>query len=186
MKLALLGALLAIGSVQATTITASGGTTGAQFVTSAGTFLTPSNATVTVGSLSEGVFTPFAVADASPISFGTTAALEGRWLGNAADTSNAANPFNGLQIWFRIETTADGGGLAFFGSTLNFPANGAGVGDSLSVPGSSLTTFHAGLSEELTASYNAGTNTVVIGVVPEPSALLLGGLGLIGLLRRRR
>jgi uncharacterized protein (TIGR03382 family) len=29
-------------------------------------------------------------------------------------------------------------------------------------------------------------NALTIGVIPEPSAALLGGLGLLGLLRRRR
>jgi hypothetical protein len=180
--LALLGTLFAVGSARATTITASGGTTGAQFITSTGVFLTPVNSTVTVGSLVGGVFTPFAITDPTPITFGTTSAFEGRWLGNAGDISNAANPFNGLQIWFRI-TVLDGA-VAYFGSTFNFPANGNGVGDLLSVPGSSLTTLNTELSFPGSAAYNADTNRVVIGI-PEPSALVLGSLGLVGLLRRR-
>ncbi|MCF7676324.1 MAG: hypothetical protein K9N23_02070 [Akkermansiaceae bacterium] len=192
MKSALITSIVAaamVGSVGATTVTASGGTTGAQFITSAGTFLTPTNAVVSVGLLEANIFTMFATADATPINFGTAAILEGRWLGNAADTSVAANPFNGLQIWFKIETTADGGGVGYFSGGQNFPANGAGVGDSTTIGGASLNTINAGLSTPGTEAFNAGKGTtgqVTIGVVPESSVALLGALGALGLLRRRR
>jgi hypothetical protein len=180
----------ALVSANATTIAGSGGTAGSQFVTSAGTFLTPTNAAVQVGSFIDNVFTQFAIADATPISFGTTVSLQGRWLGNFSDNQAlTAAPFNGLQVWFKITTTADGGGEAYFGSTSNFPTNGGGVGDSLNVLGSTLTTFRDSVHPG-TAAFAAGggfTNgSVTVGVVPEPSAALLGALGALGLLRRRR
>jgi hypothetical protein len=183
---------LTMAASNATTVTAGGGTTGAQFVTSAGTFLTPTNATVEVGSLSGSIFTKFAVTDASPINFGTSVALTGRWLGNFADTSAAANPFNGLQIWFKVSTTADGGGLAYFSGGQLFPNNGGGVADAITISASTLTTINADLSSVNSAAFqnnNVGTypnGYVTIGVIPEPSAALLGALGALGLLRRRR
>lgn len=189
-----LATLIAVSSsLSATTVTASGGTTGAQFITTLGTFLTPTNSTVSVGFFEANIFTAFALADATPISFGTTASLTGRWLGNAADTSVAANAFNGKQIWFKIETTADGGGLGYFSGGQLFPANGAGVGDSITIAGSTLTQTNAALSTPGTAGFvNQTTNPatpngrVTIGVVPETSTALLGALGALGLLRRRR
>jgi hypothetical protein len=193
-KLFILGALVAGGLAQATTVTGSGGTTGAQFVTSTGVFLTPTNASVQVGTFNSttNLFTQFAVADASPINFGTTATLEGRWLGNFADTSAAANAFNGAPIWVRIAVNLGNGvtGTAFFSSTVLFPNNGGGVGDSTNLPGTSLTAFDEDSSTAGTAAFASGggfTNgRVTIGVVPEPSTALLGLLGIAGLIRRRR
>lgn len=195
LKLAVLAAL-AIGSVaNATTITGSGGTAGAQFVTSTGVFLTPTNATVQVGSFNTttNIFTQFAALDTTPINFGTSAALTGRWLGSFGDNSADANAFNGQQIWVRIAVDLGNGftGTGLFGSTLNFPANGGGVGDGLSLPGSSLTTFSESLSTAGTAGFAPAdggfvNGRVTIGVIPEPSTALLGLLGVAGLIRRRR
>jgi hypothetical protein len=194
-KLFILGAILAGGLAQATTITGSGGTTGAQFVTSTGVFLTPTNATVQVGTFNTttNLFTQFAATDTSPISFGTSAALTGRWLNSFGDNSGTAAAFNGQQIWVKISVDLGGGvtGTGYFGSTLNFPTNGGGVGDGLSLPGSSLTTFDEDASRTGTAAFIAPgggfTNgRVTIGVVPEPSTALLGLLGVAGLIRRRR
>jgi len=182
-------------AANATTITGSGGTTGAQFVTSTGVFLTPTNATVQIGTFNTttNIFTQFAVADASPISFGTTASLQGRWLGNFSDNSASATPFNGQQIWVRIAVDLGGGatGLAYFGSTVNFPTNGGGVGDTANLPGTSLTSIDVDSSTAGTSAFIAPgdgfTNgRVVIGVIPEPSVALLGALGVFGLIRRRR
>ena len=192
-KLFILGALVAGGLAQATTITGSGGTTGAQFVTSTGVFLTPSNSTVQVGTFNVGtsIFTQFAALDATPINFGTTPTLQGRWLGNYADTAATANAFNGLPIWVRISVDLGGGinGLAHFSSTVSFPTNGGGVGDSVNLAGTTLTGF-APSSTPGTAAFAAGggfTNgRVTIGVVPEPTTALLGLLGIVGLIRRRR
>ncbi len=196
MKIKLIGWLITVGLAGvagATTITASGGTTGAQFVTTAGTLLTGTNASILVGSMSGNIFTQFALADATPPAFGTSATLLGRWLGNAADASNAtASAFNGLQIWFKVTTTANGGGVGYFGSSLNFPTANAGVGDALNVAGSTLNTFNSTLSTVGgTAAFQAANVTypngfVTIATVPEPSAALLGAIGALGLLRRRR
>jgi hypothetical protein len=44
-------------------------------------------------------------------------------------------------------------------------------------------------SQELTMTRNTDfgvANALTVGVIPEPSAALLGGLGLLGLLHRRR
>ena len=88
---------------QATTIVGSGGTAGAQFITTEGIFLTPTNSVVQVGVYDAiNGFTQFASTDISPITFGTTTSLTGRWLGNFADTSSLANSFNGKQIAVRI------------------------------------------------------------------------------------
>jgi len=194
-KLLALSAILVSGLAHATTVTGSGGTTGAQFVTSTGVFLTPTNATVQVGTFNTttNLFTQFAAADASPISFGTTAALTGRWLANYADTSAAANAFNGAPIWVRIAVDLGNGftGTAFFGSTVLFPNNGGGVGDSVNLPGTSLTVFDEDASTVGTAAFQPAdgefvNGRVTIGVIPEPSTALLGLLGVAGLIRRRR
>jgi len=190
---------LTLGSAKATTVTGSGGTTGARFFTSSGTLLTSSNSTILVGKGVGASFAQFAVTDITPIAIndaiGTPAG--GRWAGSFADTSATANPFNGAAIVFKITTTADGGGTSYFTSTSLFPTNGGGVGDSISVPASSLTTFSAADSGGGTAAFNAsltfGANStpngyVLIGTtpVPEPSVFaLLGLVGLVGLRRKR-
>lgn len=196
MKSKLVGLLVSLGLAgisQAVVITASGGTTGAQFVTSVGTLLTSTNASIEVGSLSGNIFTQFAVADLTQPAFGAAGGvLAGRWTGNATDNNNVtASPFNSAQIWFKVTTTADGGGVGYYGSSLNFPVANAGVGDSLSVPASSLSTVNTTLSTDGVAAFQAANGTfpngfVTIGVIPEPSAALLGALGALGLLRRRR
>jgi len=187
----LLAAAATMGAASATTILASGGITGAQFVDSLGTILTSANTSVLVGSMTGDIFTQFAVSDISPITLGTSGNLLGRWSSSFADTGSTANPFNGLPVWFKIITTADGGGTAYLGSSLNFPSNGGGVGDSVSVPASSLTSVNSNVSTLGTAVYNATTTTyangfVTVGVIPETSTALLGALGALTLLRRRR
>ena len=197
MKIKLVASLFTLalwGISGATTVTASGGTTGAQFVTSAGSLLNAATGSILVGSMSGNIFTQFAVADVAPPVFGASGGvLDGRWSGNAADASNTtAAPFNGLQIWFRVNATTSGGnGVAFFGSSLNFPTANAGVGDAINVAASSISTFNASLSTPGTAIFTAPDGTflngsVRVGVIPEPSAALLGAIGVLGLLRRRR
>jgi|ERR1035437_1152788 hypothetical protein len=187
----LLAVAATLGSASATTITGSGGTTGAQFITSAGTMLTSANASILCGSMSGNIFTRFAIADVTPIVLGSSGVLLGRWSSSFADTSATAVPFNGLQVWFKVTTTADNGGVGYFGSTLNFPSNGGGVGDSLSVAASTLSSVNSTDSSTGTAAFHVASVTypngfVTIGVVPEPSAALLGAFGVLGLLRRRR
>ena len=184
-----------LGAAKATTITAAGGTTGAQFVTSTGAFLTPANASLQIGSYNSttNVFTQFAPGDSTPILLSPTGALLGRWTGNLSDLSIAASAFNGQQIWVRIAVDLGAGrtGLAYFGSSSAFPTNNGGVGDNLAVFASSLTSIDADASTPGSAAYIAPTvgfvnGRITIGVVPEPSAGFLCVLGVIGLLRRRR
>ena len=191
----LLAALLGFGAANATTVTGSGGTTGAQFVNGFGEFLTPSNSTVQVGTFNEGsgIFTQFAALDATPINFGTTTSLQGRWLGNFADTSAGANAFSGSPIWVLILILNQSGGLSFrglFRSTVLFPMNGGGVGDSVNLPGSSLTYVAPMVSSPGSRSFIAPgdgfpSGRVIVGM-PEPSTALLSLLGVAGLIRRRR
>jgi MYXO-CTERM domain-containing protein len=68
---------------------------------------------------------------------------------------------------------------------------GAGDFDVVTVDGNSLT-FNGGTDEwnstvgDVTYNFAEGTGVLSVTVVPEPTAALLGGLGMLGLLRRRR
>lgn len=186
-------ATLALTGANATTVTATGGTTGAQFITSTGTILTSGNTSIAVGRLTGDVFTQFAPSDISPPTLGSAGALLGRWSGNAADASNVtASPFNGAVIVFRLTTTANGGGVAYFSNPANvFPTANSGVGDNFNYSASALNTVNslsspnsAAFRNDNAAAYPNGY--VTVGVVPEPSAALLGAVGALGLLRRRR
>jgi hypothetical protein len=197
LKLAILGLVAAISTANATTIGSGGGTATAQFFTSTGVILSPTNATVQVGTYNGSLFTQFAAADATPMTFSTVAATVGRLSGNWADIGATANAFNGQAVWFRVTVDLGGGqtGLAYFsgtspGATVTttptvFPTNGGGVGDSLNYDARNLTILGEG-SSQFSAAYNSGTNRITIGVVPEPSTALLGLLGIAGLIRRRR
>lgn len=187
----LLALVLSAGMANATTIIAGGGTVGATFVTSTGVTLTTATADFRVGTWDGTTFTQFAVTDASPIDISTVGgALAGKWANNTSDNSAAANAFTSSQaVWFEVSVDLGNGstGRAYFSGTPTFPNNGSGVGDSLAYNSTSLTILGAG-STAGSAAYNAGTGNIVIGVtsVPEPSAALLGALGALGLLRRRR
>ena len=175
--------------------TAMGSSTGAQFVTSTGVFLAPTNSLVQIGvyNPSSNVFTQFATGDLTPITIGVIPPLLGRWSGSFSDLSIVANSFNGQPIWVRIAVDLGAGttGLAYFGSTSVFPTNGFGVGDNLNVFASGLTSIDADASTPGSAAFVApgggfANGRITIGVVPEPAAGLLFVLGAIGLLRRRR
>lgn len=182
--LVLAGAMF--GVANATTITAAGGTGGAQFFTSAGTMLTNINSSFSAGLWDGTTFTVFGALDPSPIAISTNAALPGRWSGGFTDNNNTtASPFNGLAIWFRVTTTANGGGVAYFRSTATFPNANGGFSDSINVSSVTLTTLGTGSSVNSRA-YQASDGKIIIGVVPEPSVALLGALGALGLIRRRR
>jgi MYXO-CTERM domain-containing protein len=68
---------------------------------------------------------------------------------------------------------------------------GAGDFDTVTVDGNSLT-YNVGTDDwsatvgDTTFNFAEGTGVLSVTVVPEPTAALLGGLGLLGLLRRRR
>jgi hypothetical protein len=189
--------LLLVGSSQATTIAAGGGTAAGNFFTSTGVALTGANSTVQIGSLVGDLFTRFAAADVSPMALGTTAPFLGKVTGNYSDNTAAASAFNGLVIWYRVESLVPGAtGVAFFGApavgtsvpataTL-FPVNGNGAADTLNADTRNLTLFNATLSTAETRGWQVGDNRLIVGAIPEPSAALLGLLGVVGLIRRRR
>lgn len=177
-----------MGSANATTITAAGGTGGAQFITSTGVLLTAANTEISVGTYSGSVFTAFSPADASPIDISTVdnPSFFGKWAGDTSDISSAANAFNGAQIWFRVIWGLGEGQetVIYLSGGQIFPNNNNGVGDAIAINSNTLTILGAG-SAPGSAAYNSTTNQIVIGV-PEPSAALLGLLGAVGLIRRRR
>lgn len=183
--LILLSSLLAVTGASATTISLAGGTAGRTFVTSLGDTIVPAaNVSLQVGILNEanGAWTQFAPLDATPPTFvGGASVLTGKWSGNASDNTATADPFNGLQIWYRV---GFGENVSYFTATgVNFPTNASGAGDTLTFSSANLTSFSAEWS-----SPGTGLNATqaIVGAVPEPSALLLGAVGLLGLLRRRR
>jgi len=179
--------MAATGVSQATTITAGGGSLSDYFVTSANTntILTNSQVSIQVGSYVGNVFTQFGALDATPIVLVTTTGiLQNKWSAGYTDNNSVtATPFNGLQVWFKVTTTADGGGTAYFSqSGQNFPISANGVGDTLAISNQNFNTV--GGTSSTGSAITAGK--LVVGVVPEPSAALLGALGVLGLLRRRR
>jgi hypothetical protein len=181
-----LGVVALAASAQATTVSLSGGPAGLTFENSSGAVLSSSTGTIQVGSLSGGVFTQFAAGDLTPPSFGDSGVLAGKWLGNASDNSSDATAFNGQAIWFKVSFDDGAGavGEAFFsGTNAVFPTNANGAGDTLVYSSVNLNTFDAALS---TAGTGFAAGKAVVGVVPEPSVALLGALGLLGLVRRRR
>jgi hypothetical protein len=98
---------------------------------------------------------------------------------NQGDLGNPGNLNNpGDQQW--------GGDVQGGNSSLILSSNvlaGLTPGDYTLVVYSSITTDNAG---EISNNNGGADYTATFTVVPEPSAALLGGLGLIGLLRRRR
>lgn len=192
-KLAAVCSLL-IGSAGATTISVGGGTSSSLFVTNTGVALTSANASFAMGTWNGTTFNQFASIDATPMVLGTTAPFVGRLTGNFSDNTDAATAFNGQLIWLRvIVTTPQGNGTAYFTGAdtgANFPAistkfpnNGFGSADSLAFETRNLTVASPG-STEGSLGYN-GTN-ITVGIIPEPSVALLGALGVLGFLRRRR
>ena len=182
----LIGCSLLVLPASATSVIASGGTTSAKFFTSTNIGLTATNSTFTVGTYDGSIFTAFGLGDASPISISTVGVLANTWANGVTDNNNTtAAPFNGLQVWFRVTTTAGGGGTAYFSSGQLFPNANAGVSDSVTVVSNNLTQLGAGSSAGSRA-FSSTDGRILIGVVPEPSVALLGALGIFGLVRRRR
>jgi uncharacterized protein (TIGR03382 family) len=168
----------------ATTVIVGGGADGRPFVNIAGPLvgpLHPSTSSIQVGVFANNIFTVFAPADASPATFFNVAADDpaaGNWTGITADTSAAATAFNGLQIWFRVTS---GSAIAYLASGALFPANGAGIGDSITIDSRDLT-----IPPETSFSYIDEPNDRIVIFAPEPSTMLFGLLGGVALLRRRR
>lgn len=193
-----------IASANATTISNGGGTSASLFVTSTGVTLTSTNSTFAIGTWNSGtsLFTQFALpaVDTTPMVIGTTV-FAGKLTGNFSDNTAAATSFNNALIWYRVAVDLGGGttGIAYFtgadigvtvpATSTKFPVNGFGASDSLAADTRNLTVLGLGStagSAAYSAAGNAVANSIVIGVVPEPSAALLGAIGALGLLRRRR
>jgi hypothetical protein len=144
------------------------------------------NSSFQVGTWNGVTFSQFGATDITPITISTIASLAGRWSAGVTDNNNVtAAPFNGATIWFKASTTADGGGFAYFSGASVFPNANGGVGDSVTVSSLTLTTLGAN-SELGSRAYSADDGRIIVGVVPEPSSALLGAIGALGLLRRRR
>jgi len=170
----------------ATTIFAGGGTLGRIFQTSSGILLTNTNSSIDVGKMQGSSFIEFAPNEISPIMIFTVSApqFHGKWSGAESDLTTAADAFNGETVWFRVSFNLGGdSGVAYFSSGALFPTNSSGVGDSLTVNSTSLTTVGA---DSTTGSLIDTTNDIIVIGVPEPSSLLLGLLAGLPLLRRRR
>lgn len=196
MKLLSIALVLAgcISAASATTIIASGGLDGFQFgytTSLSSPIATPftrtgeSMATIAVGSIQGNLFSEFAPSDTSPPAFGDSGLLVGKWLGSASDNSSAADAFSGLQIWFRVTTVI--GGQTYTGyfsdAGLLFPTNDGGVADDQTVASYNLDA----ISPISTGNWqiDSGNGRVTL-VIPEPSTSLLGALGALCVLRRRR
>lgn len=115
-----------------------------------------------------------------------------------ADVNNTAGVFEG-QVDFSSATLGLAGADVYLwitnGSNLNLvlryngELNFKGDGEVPNVTTLSLeeSTFTTNVGSLLLGAYNDAGNTYVLNnSVPEPSALLLGALGMIGLVRRRR
>lgn len=183
-----------VSSASATTIIAAGGLDGYQFgftTTDVAAGFTPltasgdSTTTIAVGSFQDNIFNLFAPDDTTPPSLGNSGALVGKWSGNASDNSSAADAFAGSQIWFRITTTI--GGQTYTGyfsdAGILFPANDGGFDDTQTVASYNLDT----ISPNSTGNWTIDpVNQQVSLAIPEPSISLLGALGFLCLLRRKR
>lgn len=188
-----------VGSTYATTIGAGGGTLAGNFFTSTGVQLTGLNSTVQIGSISNDIFTRFAAGDPSPMVLGSAAPFLSKVTGSYTDNTATATGFNGLVIWYRVESLVAGAtGVTYFGAPATgtsvpgtatvFPVNGFGANDTLSADTRNLTLVNTALSSnsEDSRGWQVGDNRLIVGVVPEPSVALLGLLGVVGLIRRRR
>jgi PEP-CTERM motif len=129
----------------------------------------------------------------------------GNVFNSAGSLANQIEPGETLTATFSLVSTTFAGGLAnLSGGFTATRIGGASTGESWNIVhggGTQAGSFALGVSQALPSSSfwriqdvaggaTPGVNlegyTVTLTAVPEPSAALLGGLGLIGLLRRRR
>ncbi len=107
----------------------------------------------------------------------------GQVTGRVQGDYTGINPaFNNDDIYVFVgdgTTLANSANIAIFRTTSNFVANVADAGGSL-INVADTAFIEAGIAG------SAAGNTITLVPVPEPSAVLLGGLGVLGLLRRRR
>jgi len=156
----------------AATVTVSAGFGAQGLIVSTGG-LTTVPFTVAVGNFSSGVFTQFST---SIIDTGKV---------NGVFTAQAPSSLNGLPLHLWVGNGAVGASTSFLILSSNagttFPADVAAAGGP---------TFNAALGTGVSlvastgATFTPGTSTITL--VPEPSAALLGAVGALGLLRRRR
>lgn len=144
---------------------------------SVGSFATEPTITSDFSSLLAAVasFNTFATLP-SPVSGVTVGTITGSFNGNGAPDPTL---FNLKPIYFVIENAGEYGIFKVLAGT-SFPANVAAVV-------STSVTLSSGLA--ITPLANAGTvqgNNFRLVAIPEPSTMLLGALGALGLLRRRR
>ena len=137
---------------------------------------------------------------ASSIGIGSNGSLDGEWNQFAGGTLSATMDLTGVTKIFIDDV--DGGGVSVnfqAGSLLNLGFLGTAVAGTWTVLEAEGTVFDASTIAGLSLtpgtaagwSYgfdNVGGNGLLTAtyVIPEPSASLLGGLGLLAILRRRR
>lgn len=169
MKLVKLGILagLLVASANAATVGVSPGFVGGVFVT---TDSVQSASTLEIGGWDGVTFTPFGAS--TDLAAGA----------KVAGSFSASGPveLNSDPVFFRV--TSPAGGLAILSTPGTFPADVSNALQSATITFSNSTGFAVASGD---ASFT-DANTLNLVAIPEPSIALLGGLGLIGLLRRRR
>lgn len=172
-KLFFVSLVLAAAS-QAATVTVSAGF-GAQGLSVATDGVATTPFTVAVGNWDGSAFTQFStsISDTGKV--------------NGVFTSQAPVSLNGLALHLWIGSGAVGTSTSYLilssNAATKFPADVTTAGGP---------TFNAALATGVSlvtstgAQFNPDTSSVVLTTIPEPSAILLGAVGAIGLLRRRR
>lgn len=114
------------------------------------------------------------------ITGGSTVSLTGNQ-GPFSQESNGV-PYTPTNSRSRIEMTGLGSTLMAEGTYDSI----SGLYNRGTIATEALPISATGSNEILSITYNAGTNVTTFTVIPEPSAALLGFVGMLGLLRRRR
>lgn len=165
-----------------------------------GTFSTPAGLGTTVGPISLETFgwtlfgsAPFSTNAAAPGIFGSVAGAGQTQLGVVGNLpTTVTGPFIGNNI-YAVVANAAGNDFVVWNSGINFAVEDAVLGGSpISFQTRNVTLTRGivdpdgniGLTGALVS--RNGQAAVTFGVIPEPSAALLGAIGALGLLRRRR
>ena len=133
--------------------------------------------------------TPFNTSLTQPGMFGATGVI-----GTLPEAGSAAGTFVGNNIFAVVANGAGndfivwdtGRPFAFETPGVGGAAVSAGTNTSLLVRGVVVLGGNSGLGGNLATNGRNGQNAVTFGAIPEPSAAILGALGALGLLRRRR
>jgi hypothetical protein len=174
----LAAAVASLGAAKAATITVSPGfNAAADIEVTLNGAVTPSGFTVAIGSWDGATFTQF-----GPTITGDTGSVNGVFAATAPAEVNSDVIFVYVGIGNSVSTS--GGQFALFRTATNtaFPS------DVSSVSATQTVNFHNGTPGNVVfvTGSNAQFTGNVVNFVPEPSAALLGALGVVGLLRRRR